>query len=127
MSEILPALAAAFRRSGRVCAGLGPPFLDGRINPARWTHEDDETVIGKLRRARHRPLDRRDAPDFFIYAGRPLAGRGCRVTESRRTALSKWCTPYAKRTADNWRSVYAVAYCGDLVSVASLDPVAVQY
>ncbi len=53
------------RRKVEYVQDLAGHFLDGRIDPQRWTHEDDETVIGEL--VDVRGIGRWTAEMFLIF------------------------------------------------------------
>ena len=53
------------RRKVEYVQDLAQHFLDGRIDPARWTHEDDETVINEL--VHVRGIGRWTAEMFLIF------------------------------------------------------------
>ena len=116
------------RRKVEYVQDLARHFLDGRIDPARWTHEDDETVITEL--VDVRGIGRWTAEMFLIFYLRradvwPVDDIGLQKAVALHYQSGERPTPKQLRTIGEqfapWRTV-ATWYLW-----RSLDPVAVQY
>ena len=116
------------RRKVEYVQDLARHFLDGRIDPARWTHEDDETVIGEL--VGVRGIGRWTAEMFLIFYLRradvwPVDDIGLQKAVALHYQSGERPTPKQLRKIGEqfvpWRTV-ATWYLW-----RSLDPVAVQY
>ena len=116
------------RRKVEYVQDLAGHFLDGRIDPQRWTHEDDETVIGEL--VDVRGIGRWTAEMFLIFYLRradvwPVDDIGLQKAVALHYQSGERPTPKQLREIGEqfapWRTV-ATWYLW-----RSLDPVAVQY
>ena len=116
------------RRKVEYVQDLARHFLDGRIDPARWTHEDDETVIGEL--VDVRGIGRWTAEMFLIFYLRradvwPVDDIGLQKAVALHYQSGQRPTPKALQKIGEqfapWRTV-ATWYLW-----RSLDPVVVQY
>ena len=116
------------RRKVEYVQDLARHFLDGRIDPARWTHEDDETVINEL--VDVRGIGRWTAEMFLIFYLRranvwPVDDIGLQKAVALHYQGGERPTPKQLREIGEqfapWRTV-ATWYLW-----RSLDPVAVQY
>ena len=116
------------RRKVEYVQDLARHFLDGRIAPARWTHEDDETVINEL--VDVRGIGRWTAEMFLIFYLRradvwPVDDIGLQKAVALHYQSGERPTPKELRKIGEqfapWRTV-ATWYLW-----RSLDPVAVQY
>lgn len=116
------------RRKVEYVQDLARHFLDGRIDPARWTYEDDETVISEL--VDVRGIGRWTAEMFLIFYLRrpdvwPVDDIGLQKAVALHYQSGERPTPKQLRKIGEqfvpWRTV-ATWYLW-----RSLDPVAVQY
>ena len=116
------------RRKVEYVQDLAGHFLDGRIVPARWTHEDDETVITAL--VDVRGIGRWTAEMFLIFYLRradvwPVDDIGLQKAVALHYLEDERPTPKRLREIGDrfapWRTV-ATWYLW-----RSLDPMVVQY
>ena len=116
------------RRKVEYVQDLARHFLDGRIDPTRWTHEDDETVINEL--VDVRGIGRWTAEMFLIFYLRradvwPVDDIGLQKAVALHYQSGERPTPKQLRKIGEqfapWRTV-ATWYLW-----RSLDPVVVQY
>ena len=116
------------RRKVEYVQDLARHFLDGRIDPSRWTHEDDETVIGEL--VDVRGIGRWTAEMFLIFYLRradvwPVDDIGLQKAVALHYQSGERPTPKQLREIGEqfapWRTV-ATWYLW-----RSLDPLVVQY
>lgn len=125
--EILRAAGLTRQKTTYIC-DLAAHFDDGRIEPARWVDEDDETVIASL--VDVRGIGRWTAEMFLIFHllrpdVLPLADIGLRRAAGERYGAGGHMAPDdIEVLAENWRPWRSVA---TWYLWRSLDPLAVAY